>query len=111
MFTGKITYLQKKKHGKNVTIFSTQIVAPKIGTEFVFLDILTKPNALITHSSVTLSQKGIIYICLTCIKEVFNNFGEKYNCESFSMFIFCMRVIFLVKISIVVSFFHGRLTH
>ena len=44
---------------KLLHFFLTQIVAPKIRTEFVFLDILTKPNVFIIYSSVILTLLGI----------------------------------------------------
>ena len=59
-------------------IFSIQIVAPKIRTEFVFLDILTKPNVFIIYSSVILTLLGIPMM------EPFNSFS--------------MSVIFLVNL-------------
>ena len=64
MLTKKITW-------KNNTIF----FHPKFELNLI-LDILTKPNAFITHSSVILTLKGIGYIYLNPIMEAFNNLDE-----------------------------------
>ena len=64
-----------------------------------------KYNAFVTLSWVILSPTGISLICvyLIPIPEAFNNSAEEKNCESFSINMFCMCVIFLVNIAIVVS--------
>ena len=67
MFTRKMTYILKKNMEKLSRFFSSQIVAHKIRTEFVFLDIITEP-AFITHSSVILTLKGISYISMVSCK-------------------------------------------
>ena len=63
ILTRRITYLQKNNMEKLSWMFSIQIVTLQIWFRADFcLDILAKPNAFITHFSVTLTLTGIRYI-------------------------------------------------
>ena len=52
----------------------------------VFLDILTKPNAIITHSSVILTMKGMTYIYMYIISLQWRPF-YKDVCNSYKTYV------------------------
>ena len=70
---------------------------------------MEKLSQLFLHSNSNFKWKQIVKVFPCCFFASMLFIWWKNDCESFSMFFFCMCVIFLVNISIVVSFFHGRL--